>query len=94
MVAKNASLQRTTAAVRGAGVPAWPSAHFLLREYAAQKTSHSRGTLCAISPQRALALGAAHRAQQEEPKTECRRKKYEIRRMGQKQSYSFQVESP
>jgi hypothetical protein len=49
---------------------------------------------CAISPQRALALGAAHRAQQEEPKTECRRKKYEIRRMGQKQSYSFQVESP
>ena len=46
MVAKNASLQRTTAAVRGAGVPAWPSAHFLLREYAAQKTSHSRGTLC------------------------------------------------
>ena len=50
--------------------------------------------LCAISPQRALALGAAHRAQQEEPKTECRRKKYEIRRMGQKQSYSFQVESP
>lgn len=52
------------------------------------------GPLCAISPQRALALGAAHRAQQEEPKTECRRKKYEIRRMGQKQSYSFQVESP
>ena len=56
--------------------------------------SYVNKTLCAISPQRALALGAAHRAQQEEPKTECRRKKYEIRRMGQKQSYSFQVESP
>ena len=40
--------RRVTAAVCCAGVPAWPSAHFLLR-CATQKTSHSRGTLDAIA---------------------------------------------
>jgi len=45
---ENGAVHRLTACICCAGVPAWASPHFHLREYATVKTSYTRETLSDI----------------------------------------------